>query len=67
MGPNTGHRPDLGSPAQALRPLGLGYGVVTDENGTGVLDMGYRLLDAASSVTDSLHGSDGESHYPELP
>ena len=61
--------------AQRLRPSNLrtprvrveGYGFVTDENGTDVLDIRRRLPDAASSVTDSLHGSDGESNSPELP
>ncbi len=63
------------APAQVPRPSSLrtlrvrveGYGVVTDEHGTDVLDIGRRLLDAASSVTGSWDGSDGESHYPELP
>ncbi len=63
------------APAQILRPSSLrtlrvrveDYGVVTDENVTDVLDIGRRLLDAASSVTDSLHGSDGEAHVRELP
>ena len=40
---------------------------MTDENGTDVLDIGRRLLDAASSVTGSLHGPDGESKIKELP
>ena len=40
---------------------------MTDEHGTDVLDIGRRLLDAASSVTDSFIGSDGESKTKELP
>ena len=50
-----------------LRVRVEGYGVVTDENGTDVLDIGRRFLDAASSVTDPFIGSDGKSKIKELP
>ncbi len=63
------------APAQVLRPSSLrtlrvrveGYGVVTDEHGTDVPDTGYRFLDAASSVTDSIHESVVKAHVRELP
>ncbi len=52
---------------RALRQRAGGDGVVTEQNCTDVLDLGRRFLVAASSVTDSFHGSDGESQTKELP